>query len=340
MSKEFNIAVVGATGVVGRQLLEILEERDFPVAQLRLLASERSDGEFLDFRGDSVLVQSLDEEAFAGIDLVFFCAPASVSALFCPVAARLGAVCIDLSGAWRIDADVPLVLPEVNPQEIVRARGKKIIAIPGAAAAALAVALGPLHHLSPLRRLVVTSVQSVSGAGQAGIDELRVQCGELLNGRPCDAKVFPRQIAFNCLPQNGLFDADGVDAEESALAHDLRRLLDLPDLGVSVTAVRVPVFYGYSAAVNVEAQGALPLRQARAALAATPGVTLIDEPSEGDYPTPVDAAGQDEVQVGRLRVDGSRPGGLDLWLAADNLRAGAALPAVRVAELLFLGNEG
>lgn len=340
MSKQFNIAVVGATGVVGRQLLEILEERDFPVAQLRLLASERTDGEFLDFRGDSVLVQRLDEEAFAGIDLAFFCVPASVSALFCPVAARLGAVCIDLSGAWRIDADVPLVLPEVNPQEIARARGKKIIAIPGAPAAALAVALGPLHQLSPLRRLVVTSVQSVSGAGQAGIDELRVQCGELLNGRPCDAKVFPRQIAFNCLPQNGPFDADGVDAEESALVHDLRRLLDLPELGVSVTAVRVPVFYGYSAAVNVEAQGALALRQARAALAATPGVALIDEPAEGDYPTPVDAAGQDEVQVGRLRADGSRPGGLNLWLAADNLRAGSALPAVRVAELLLLGGEG
>ena len=339
MSKEFNIAVVGATGAVGRQLLEILEERDFPVAQLCLLASERSDGEFLDFRGDSVLVQSLDEEAFAGIDLAFFCAPAAVSARFCPIAAGAGAVCIDFSGAWRIDADVPLVLPEVNPHEIARARGKKIIAIPGAAAAALAVALKPLHQLSPLRRLVVTSVQAVSGAGQAGIDELRVQCGELLNGRPCDAKVFPRQIAFNCLPQNGPFDADGVDAEEAALVHDLRRLLDLPELGVSATAVRVPVFYGYSAAVNVEAQGALSLPQARAALAATPGVALIDEPAEGDYPTPVDAAGQDEVQVGRLRVDGSRPGGLDLWLAADNLRAGAALPAVRVAELLFLGRE-
>ena len=339
MSKEFHIAVVGATGVVGRQLLEILEERDFPVAQLRLLASERSDGEFLDFRGDSVLVQRLDEEAFAGIDLAFFCAPAAVSARFCPVAAGAGAVCIDLSGAWRIDADVPLVLPEVNPREIARARGKKIIAIPGAAAAALTVALMPLHRLSPLRRLVITSVQAVSGAGRAGIDELRVQCGELLNGRPCDTKVFPRQIAFNCLPQTGPIDADGIDAEEAALVHDLRRLLDLPALGVSATAVRVPVFYGYSAAVNVEAQGALAPRQARAALAATPGVALIDEPAEEDYPTPVDAAGQDEVQVGRLRADGSRPGGLDLWLAADNLRAGAALPAVRVAELLLLASE-
>lgn len=339
MSKEFHIAVVGATGVVGRQLLEILEERDFPVARLCLLASERSDGEFLDFRGDSVLVQRLDEEAFAGIDLAFFCAPAAVSASFCPIAAGAGAVCIDLSGAWRIDADVPLVLPEVNPQEIARARGKKIIAIPGAAAAALAMALKPLHDLIPLRRLVVTSMQAVSGAGRAGIDELRVQCGELLNGRPCDAKVFPRQIAFNCLPQTGPIDADGVDAEEAALVHDLRRLLDLPALGVTATAVRVPVFYGYSAAVNVEAQGALALQQARAALAATPGVALIDEPVEGDYPTPVDAAGQDEVQVGRLRIDGSRPGGLDLWLAADNLRAGSALPAVRVAELLLLASE-
>ena len=244
MSKEFNIAVVGATGVVGRQLLEILEERDFPVARLHLLASERSDGDFLDFRGDSVVVQSLNEESFAGIDLAFFCVPASVSARFCPVAARAETVCIDLSGAWRIDADVPLVLPEVNPQEIARARGKKIIPIPGAAAAALTVALMPLHRLSPLRRLVVTSVQAVSGAGQAGIDELRVQCGELLNGRPCDVKVFPRQIAFNCLPQNGPIDADGVDAEESAMIHDLRRLLDLPELGVSASTRHIAGLHG------------------------------------------------------------------------------------------------
>ncbi|MDY0267808.1 aspartate-semialdehyde dehydrogenase [Trichloromonas sp.] len=339
MSKEFNVAVVGATGLVGRQLLEILEEREFPVGEARFLASDKSEGEFLDFRGDALLVQCLDEEAFTGINLVFFCAPAAVSARFGPVAARAGAVCIDLTDAWRHDADVPLLLPEVNPQEIAQARGKKIIAIPGAAAVALALVLKPLHDLSPLRRLVVTSLQAVSGSGQSGMDELRVQCGELLNGRPCEAKVFPRQIAFNCLPQTGSFAADGVDNEEAAMIADLRRLFDFPELKISVTTVRMPVFYGHSAAVNVEAQGALDPNQARAALTVAPGVELVDDPTAGDYPTPLDAAGRDEVQVGRLRADASRAGGLDLWLAADNLRTGAALPAVRLAELLLLGSE-
>jgi len=334
MSGSFKVAVVGATGAVGRQVLEILTERDFSVGELRLLASDQSDGEFIDFGDDSVLVQTLAKDSFAGIDIAFFCTPAAVSSEFCPVAVRAGAVCIDCSSAWRSDAQVPLVIPDVNPQDMTGFRDKGIVAVSGAASSALATTLKPLHDISPIRRLVITSFQAVSGSGRYGIDELRKQSGELLNGRPCDAKIFPQQIAFNCLPQIGGFLDTGLTEEESNISHELRRLLAVEQLPISVTAVQAPIFYGYSAAVNVENESAISVDQVRNVLTDAPGLQLMDEPGEGIYPTPIEAAGSDLVLVGRLRIDDSRDCALNLWLTADNLRTGAACSAVRIAELL------
>jgi len=334
MSKQFNLAIVGATGAVGRQMIEILEEREFPIKELRLLASERSDGDFIDYRSLPVMVQTLTADAFDGIDIALFCAGTERSTEYCPVAAAAGTVCIDLSGAWIADAEVPVVVPEVNPAALAGYRNKGIVANPGSTAVQLAVALKPLHDCSPIRRLVVSTYQAVSGSGQKAIDELRVQCGELLNGRPGEAKVYPHQIAFNCLPQVGVFLEDGRSCEETDLVEALRRILGDPAIRATVTAVRVPVFYGDCAAVNVETAGAISADRARELLADAPGVELRDDPAEGDYPMPIEAAGQDEVLVGRIRADRSCDTALDLWLATDNLRKGAATNAVQIAELL------
>lgn len=335
MSKQFNVAIVGATGTIGRQILEILQERDFPVGDLRLLASARSDGDFLAFGDEEFIVQPLTAESFAGIDIAFFCAGNELSAEFCPVAAAAGAVCIDTSAAWRFDAEVPLVVPEVNPGAIVAYQNRGIVASPSSATIPLVVALGPLHTHSPIRRLVVSTYQSVSGSGQKAIDELRVQCGELLNGRPCDSKVYPHQIAFNCLPQTDLFAADGYTCEEQNLVLETQKVLGDESMRITATTVRVPVFYGDSEAVNVETVEAISVAQARELLADAPGVELLDEPEELSYPMPIDAVGQDQVLVGRIRADASCATALNLWLTADNLRKGAATNAVQIAEILI-----
>ncbi|WP_432821319.1 aspartate-semialdehyde dehydrogenase [Trichloromonas sp.] len=334
MSRLFNVAVVGATGAVGRQMLEILEERKFPVGELRLLASERSDGDFIDFRGEPVMVQKLCSDSFKGIDIALFSAGGERSAEFCPIAAAAGAVCIDNSSAWRMDAEVPLVVPEVNPEAIAGYKNKGIIANPNCSTIALVVALKPLHDCSPVRRLVVSTYQAVSGSGQKAIDELRVQCGELLNGRPCDSKVYPHQIAFNCLPQIDIFGDNGYTREEMKLVLETRKILADESIRITATAVRVPVFYGHSESVNVETVAAIPVARARELLAAAPGVELVDDAAEQAYPMPIEAAGQDLVLVGRIRADESCDNALNLWLAADNLRKGAATNAVQIAEIL------
>ena len=334
MSTLCNLAIVGASGAVGRQILEVLAEREFPVGELRLLASERSEGDFLDFGGEAVLVRRLEQDSFAGVDIAFFAAGHERSEQFCPLAAASGALSIDLSGFWNLHPDVPLVVPEVNPGEVARCRQLGIVASPSAPSTQLALALKPLQDTVGIRRLVVSTYQAVSDGGQRGVDELRIQCGELLNGRPCTARVFPQQVAFNCLPQVGPLEENGESWAERLLAGETRRIFGTPSLGVCATAVQVPVFYGHCAAVNIETAEKLSVARARDLLAAARGIRFIDPAGQEDYPMPVDAAGLDEVLVGRLREDPSIANGLNLWVVADNLRKGAATNAVQIAEIL------
>ncbi len=334
MSKQWNIAVVGATGAVGNEMLRVLEEREFPVKELRLLASERSEGNSLEFRGEDILVQTLARDSFQGIDIALFSAGGERSREFCPIAAAAGAVCIDNSSAWRLDPDVPLVVPEVNPQEIARYVNRGIIANPNCSTIQLVVALKPLHDFGGIRRIVVSTYQAVSGTGQKAIDELRIQAGELLNGRPSAPKVYPHQIAFNCLPQIDSFLENGYTGEEMKMVNETRKILADDNIGVTATTVRVPVFYGHSESVNVETVTKITAARARELLDGAAGVNLVDDPANGLYPMPVDAAGQDQVLVGRVREDGTIANGLNLWICADNLRKGAATNAVQIAEIL------
>ena len=329
-----NVAIIGATGAVGRQLLEVLEEREFSVKELRLFASERSVGEFIDFNDTSYPVQQLDDDSFDGVDVAMFCAPESVSVEYCPRAAAIGVKCIDTSSAWRMDADVPLVVPEVNGDALELLKNKRIVASPSSLALMMVLPLKVLHGCSPLQRVVVSTYQSVSGHGLKAVDELRVQSGELLNGRPAKQSMFPHQIGFNCLPQIGPAADQDYTAEEIAAGNELRKILGLEKLGVSVTAVQVPVFYGDSVSMNIQLADAVAVDHIREALASSAGMELIDDLSAHDYPLPVDAAGQDEIFVGRIRQDLSCPEAVNLWACADNLRNGAAINVVQIAELI------
>jgi len=333
LSKELSIALVGASGAAGAEILRVLEERRFPVKSLRLLAPEGSAGEFVEFCGEDLLVEKLSDDAFRGVDVAFFFAAAELSREFCPAAVAAGAVCIDGSGAWSLDPAVPLVVPEVNPDTLAGYRAKGIVACPHAATALLATALKPLHDYARIRRVVVSTYQAVSASGQEGIDELRVQTGELLNGRPAESKVYPHQIAFNCLPHIGAFLESGYSREEQSLADETRKILGDDTLQLTATAVRVPVFYGHSATANLETERPLGVEQARELLRDAPGCQLVDDPAGNHYPTPLSAAGQESTLVGRIRADASVACGLNLWLCADNLRPGAT-NAVQIAELL------
>ncbi len=334
MAKKFNVAVVGATGAVGQQMLEVLAERNFPHKEVRLLASERSEGKFLEFKGEQLMVQKLDKDSFAGIDIALFSAGGSRSEEFCPIAAAAGAVCVDNSSAWRMDPAVPLVVPEVNPQDIAQYTNKGIIANPNCSTIQMVVALKPLHDYGTIKRIVVSTYQAVSGTGRNAIDELRIQCGELLNGRPAECKVYPHQIAFNCLPQIDVFMDNGYTKEEMKMVNETRKILSDPKIGVTATTVRVPVFYGHSESVNVETATKISAAKARELLAASPGVKVVDDVANLVYPMAIDAAGQDLTFVGRIREDESVANGLNLWVVADNLRKGAATNAVQIAEIL------
>jgi aspartate-semialdehyde dehydrogenase len=334
MSKLRNIAIVGATGTVGEQMIECLEERNFPVGKIRYLASSRSAGEILEFRGQPVPVEELSHGSFEGIDIALFAAGGACSEEFCPSAARAGAVCIDCSGAWRMDPDVPLVVPEVNPAAIALYGGKRIIASPGAATIQLVVTLKPLHDFGAVRRIVVSTYQPVSGTGKKGIEELRDQTAELLKGRSVERNVYPYRIAFNCLPQTDSFGSNGYSGEELQLVEETRKVL-AADIGITATEVRVPVFYGLCEAVNVETEKKITAAKARQLLKKAPGVKLEDNAAKSSYPMPADAAGQDLALVGRIREDGSIENGLNLWVVADNIRKGAATNAVQIAEVLI-----
>jgi aspartate-semialdehyde dehydrogenase len=329
------VAVVGATGAVGTEMIEVLEERKFPVIRLVLLASARSAGGMVTFEGNEVPIEVLTKDSFAGVDIALFSAGADLSREFAPIAVKAGAVVIDNSAAWRMTPEVPLVVPEVNAHDIQQHKG--IIANPNCSTIQMVVALKPLHDEARIKRIVVTTFQSVSGTGKDAMDELMAECQDLLSFKSASPKVYPYQIAFNCLPQIDDFLPSGYTKEEMKMVHETRKIMGDQSIQVTATTVRVPVYVGHSEAVNIETERKLSANEARAILSTAPGVLLYDDPAHKIYPMPLEVAGKDEVYVGRIREDESIANGLNLWVVADNLRKGAALNAVQIAEHLAQG---
>jgi len=329
------VAVVGATGAVGTEMIEVLEERKFPVTRLVPLASTRSAGGTVTFEGNEVPIEVLTKDSFVGVDIALFSAGADLSREFAPIAVKAGAVVIDNSAAWRMTPEVPLVVPEVNAHDIQRHKG--IIANPNCSTIQMVVALKPLHDKARIKRIVVTTFQSVSGTGKDAMDELMAECQDLLSFKSASPKVYPYQIAFNCLPQIDDFLPSGYTKEEMKLVHETRKIMGDQSIHVTATTVRVPVYIGHSEAVNIETERKLSVNEARAILSTAPGVLLYDDPAHKIYPMPLEVAGKDEVYVGRVREDESIANGLNLWVVADNLRKGAALNAVQIAEHLAQG---
>lgn len=329
------IAIAGATGLVGHQLLRTLEDRNFPVTSIRLLASERSEGKILTFRGEDIRVETLREDSFKGTDIALFSAGGTTSKRFAPCAARDGCVVIDNSSAWRMDPDVPLVVPEVNPDDVKAHKG--IIANPNCSTIQMVVVLKPLHDAATIKRIVVSTYQAVSGAGVQAIAELQEQTRDILEGREPRCEVFPYPIAFNCLPQipqSNAFDANGYTTEELKMVNETRKILGDDSIQITATAVRVPVHTGHSEAVNVETREKLSADRARDILSHAPGVTVLDDPARQIYPLARQAVGDGSTYVGRIREDLSHPSALNLWIVSDNLLKGAAYNAVQIAELL------
>ncbi len=332
--RPLNLAVLGATGAVGRALVQALEDLDLPLGPLRLLASERSAGGEVEFRGDPHRVEALQEGAFQGRDLAFFAAGASVARAWAEKARAAGCAVVDLSPAFRADGDVPLVLPQVNPESLAGFARRGIAAVPGPAAAQLALVLAPLHRAAGVERASVTTLEAVSGAGQKGVEELEAEMRAMLAFQePPPPTALPHRIAFNVVPQAGPIGDDGSSEEERALVAEVRRLVG-SSLRLAATSLRVPIFYGYSQAVNVRTRRKLPAAEAREILRKAPGVKVLDAPAEGIYPMPMLAVNDDAVLVGRLRDDASQENGLDLFVTGDNVRRGGATTAVEVAKLL------
>jgi aspartate-semialdehyde dehydrogenase len=331
---KLKVAVVGATGAVGETMLSVLAERKFPVGELVALASERSAGGEVAFGNDEVMVRDLATFDPAGVDIALFSAGGDVSREYAPKFAAAGAVVIDNSSAFRRDDDVPLVVAEVNPGAL-KHRPRGIIANPNCSTMQMLVALAPLHRAAGIQRINVATYQSVSGTGRRALEELGRQTAGLLNFQPAEPEVYPVQIAFNVIPHGGDFLDNGYTSEEMKLVWETRKILGDASIGVNATVVRVPVFYGHSEAVAIETRDKLTAAQARALLEAAPGVEVVDEAVGGGYPTPVThASGRDPVYVGRIREDLSHPRGLNLWIVSDNIRKGAALNAVQLAELV------
>ena len=328
----FRVAVVGATGAVGGTMLRVLEERGFPVTELRPLASVRSAGRQLDYLGKPVFVETLTEDAFEGIDIALFSAGGDRSRTFAPAAVAAGAVVIDNSSAFRMDPNVPLVVPEVNEADIQGHNG--IIANPNCVAAPLVVALKPIADAVGLERVIVSSYQSVSGTGTAAIEELMAQMRGSLAGNEPEPSVYPHPIAFNVIPHIDAFDESGYTGEERKVAAETRKILGQPDLAISATCVRVPVIQAHSEAIHIETSEKISPQHVRELLMVAPGIALVDDPAHNRYPLPREATGRDEVFVGRIREDSSHPRGIAMWLVSDNLRKGAATNAVQIAESL------
>ncbi len=335
----YRVAILGSTGAVGGELIRILEERSFPVSELRLLASPRSAGKALRFRGEEIRVKAVSEEAFEGIDIAFFSAGGSVSKEWAPKATQRGAVVIDNTSAFRLDPGVPLVVPEVNRDALRAHQG--IIANPNCSTIIMVVALAPLHRAARIKRVVVSTYQAVSGAGAQAMAELEEQTRAHLEGRPLEAKILPvgslpkhHPIAFNVIPQVDVFGDLGYTKEEWKMVHETRKILEDPSIQVSPTTVRVPVFRSHAESVNIETELPLSPEEARRILAEAEGVAVVDDPAAMAYPMPLDASGKDPVFVGRIRRDPTVENGLNLWIVGDQIRKGAALNAVQIAEHL------
>jgi aspartate-semialdehyde dehydrogenase len=336
MKKErYNVAVVGATGAVGNEMVSILEERNFPVAHLKLLASTRGSGTKMEFKGNEYIVEVLNETSFGGVDIGLFSAGGSVSEKFAPLAGKAGCVVIDNTSAFRMDPQVPLVVPEVNPHAIAQYPKKNIISNPNCSTIQMVVALKPIHDVARIKRIVVSTYQAVSGTGKRAIKELESQVLAIYNNKEIEKAVYPHQIAFNCLPHIDVFFDNGYTKEEMKMVNETRKIMEDDSIGVTATTVRVPVFYGHSESVNIETEKKIAPDQVREILSKAPGIVVVDNPKKFEYPLAIHAVGKDETFVGRIRADESIPNGINMWIVSDNIRKGAALNAVQIAEILI-----
>lgn len=332
---KYNVAVAGATGAVGQCMIKILEERKFPVDEIHLLASERSAGKELPFRGQMAPVARLTRDSFKGIDIALFSAGAARSLEFAPAAAASGAVVVDNSSAFRMDPDIPLVVPEVNPGDVGLYTKKGIIANPNCSTIQMVVALKPIHDVAGIKRIVVSTYQAVSGTGQKAIAELEEQVRAYVAGKEMCRSVYPHQIAFNCLPHIDSFLPNGYTKEEIKMVNETKKIMGDDSIRVTATTVRVPVFWGHSESVNIETEKKITANDVKELLKKTPGVVVVDDPAQNLYPLAIYAAGRDETFVGRIREDESIANGINIWVVADNIRKGAATNAVQIAEILI-----
>ena len=330
MREDFHVAVVGATGAVGIEMLETLEKRNFPIGKLTPLASARSAGKTLPFRGEKIAVQELTKDSFDGVDIALFSAGGGISKEFAPAAVEAGAVVVDNSSAFRMDDSVPLVVPEINAADVARHKG--IIANPNCSTIVTVMALYPLHQAFGVKRIFASTYQAVSGSGAMGIAELKRQVGEINEGREVSREVYPHQIAFNVLPHVDVFLDNGYTNEEMKMVHESRKIMGLPNFQASVTCVRVPVYRAHSIAVSAEFEKPVSVERAREAINAAPGIDLNDDVTSNDYPLPLESAGQDNCQIGRIRRDCAMENGLSFWVVGDQLLKGAALNTVQIAE--------
>jgi len=328
--KTYNVAIVGATGMVGQEFIKVLQQRSFPMASVNLYASDRSAGKKLYVGHQEVEVKETAPESFQNIDIALFSAGSEISRYFSPIAAKSGALVVDNSAAFRMEPKVPLVVPEINPEDIKSHEG--IIANPNCSTIQMVVAMYPLHKVNPIKRVVASTYQSVSGTGAAAMEELTTQAKLVLEGQNVVPHVYPHQIGFNLLPEIDVFLYSGYTKEEWKMVEETRKIMHAPDMAISATCVRVPVFIGHSEAVNIEFTDPMSPEEARQILAKAPGIKVLDDPSVSLYPMPWLAAGSDDVYVGRIRTDVSHPRGLIMWVVSDNLRKGAALNAVQIAE--------
>jgi aspartate-semialdehyde dehydrogenase len=332
--KKMNIAVAGATGAVGNQMIRCLEEMDFPMNSVVFLASSRSVGRQLRFKGDLIDVKELKEDSFKGFDIALFSAGGGTSEKFAPFAAKDGCVVVDNSSAWRMDPQVPLVVPEVNPHAIAQHTQKGIIANPNCSTIQMVVALQPIHKKYGIKRIVVSTYQAVSGTGKKAIDELFDQSRAMINFLDYEKKVYPHRIAFNCLPHIDTFLDNGYTKEEMKMVNETHKIMEDDSIAVTATTVRVPVFFGHSESVNIETHEPVSVGDVKALLENAPGIQVMDNPGENLYPLATDAAGQDLTLVGRIRQDESIPNGINMWIVADNIRKGAATNTVQIAQIL------
>jgi len=335
MKEKYNVAIVGATGAVGREMMDILDERKFPLGELRLIASERSAGKEIEFKGKKLTIQKLDHNCFNGIDIALFSAGSSRTKEFADSAVQAGAVVIDNSSAYRLDPEVPLVIPEINPEAISGHKKRGIIANPNCTTAVTIMALKPLHDIGIIKRVVATSFQAVSGAGAGGLRELEQQTRAWVNSEEYKTETFPYPIAFNVIPQIDDFQDNQYTKEEMKLHNETRKILDDDTIQLTATTVRVPVFRAHSVSVNIETENKITAEEARNAFENFPGIRVVDDPGKALYPMPLDAAGKDDCIVGRIREDFTLENGLSFWVVGDQLRKGAALNAVQIGELLI-----